>query len=90
MQIWILRAYKVEEDKTIHLDYEKEMIYFSYEIVHAYALHVAWERECAGQAAKWCEIIEYENADDGIMEANWIYTPISASQMIRSPVVIEC
>ncbi len=90
MPIWILRPYKIQDDETIKLDYEKEILYFSYEVVHTYALQVAWERECAGQVAKWCEITEYENAEDGTMEANWIYTPISASQMIRSPVIIQC
>jgi hypothetical protein len=89
MPIWILRAYKKAEDGSVKLDYEKEKLYFSYDAVHNYALQVAFDLECSGQSPQWCEIIEYENEPDGTMEANWTYKPVSGSEMMRWPVVIQ-
>lgn len=89
MPIWILRPYKIETDGSTKLDYEKETIYFSYEILHESVLEIAWKLESEGKSPTWCEIMEYDNVEDGTMEANWIYRPVSGTQMNRWPVCIQ-
>ena len=89
MPIWILRPYKKQDDGSLKLEYEKERIYFSYEALHEYVLEVAWTLESHGNNPTWCEITEYENAEDGTMDANWIYKPVSGTQMSRWPFVIQ-
>jgi hypothetical protein len=89
MPVWILRPYKLQEDGSMKLDYEKEKLYFSYEALHAYVLQVAFDLECEGKSAQWCEVTEYENESDGTMEANWIYKPVNGTAMNRWPVIFQ-
>ncbi len=89
MPVWILRPYKSTAEAEPKLEYEKEKLYFSYDVVHEYALQVAFDLECHGSPAQWCEIWEFENEPDGTMSANWIYRPVSGTEMMRWPVVIQ-
>lgn len=87
MHIWILRPFV--GDGSMKINYERERIYSSYDAVHAYALEVAWELESKNESPEWCVITEYEATETGQMEANWIYRPVSGTQMNRWPVVIQ-
>ncbi len=89
MPIWIVRPYKSGGEAEPKLDYEKEVIYFSYEAAHESVLHTAFELECHGASPIWCEMWEYENEPDGTMQANWIYRPVSGTEMIRWPFVVQ-